>query len=64
MSQNNQIVINIPSQKEQNLNPNLYALKRIGHFSYIVTDEIGLGLTSKVYKGKNDKTSNSNPYYR
>jgi RIO-like serine/threonine protein kinase len=32
------------------------AIKKIQNFSYALSDEIGLGLTSKVFKGKNDIT--------
>ena len=35
----------------------MIALKKIEHFSYALSDEIGLGYSSHVYKGKNDKTS-------
>lgn len=34
------------------------AVKKIQNFSYALNDEIGLGLTSKVFKGKNDITGN------
>lgn len=32
------------------------AIKRIQNFSYALSDEIGIGLTARVYKGKNDLT--------
>ena len=35
---------------------NMVATKKIADFSYALTDNIGLGLTSHVYKGKNDLT--------
>lgn len=35
------------------------AIKKIHNFSYALSDEIGLGLTSKVFKGKNDLTGKS-----
>jgi hypothetical protein len=35
----------------------MIALKKILNYSYALTDEIGLGYSSKVYKGKNDTTS-------
>lgn len=37
--------------------PNMIALKRIDNYSYALSDEIGLGLTSHVYKGRCDLTS-------
>ena len=35
----------------------MIALKRIENYSYALTDEIGLGLTSHVYKGRCELTS-------
>lgn len=35
----------------------MIALKKIENYSYALTDEIGLGYSSHVYKGKNDLTS-------
>lgn len=37
--------------------PNMIALKRIDNYSYALSDEIGLGLTSHVYKGLCELTS-------
>lgn len=34
------------------------AVKKINNFSYALSDEIGIGLTSRVYKGKNDINGN------
>ena len=38
--------------------PSMCQIKRIENFSYVPNEEIGLGFSSKVYKGKNDQTSN------
>jgi hypothetical protein len=35
------------------------ALKRIENYSYALSDEIGLGFTSHVYRGRNELTSPS-----
>lgn len=34
-------------------------IKKIDKFSYALSDEIGIGLTARVYKGKNDITGTS-----
>lgn len=49
-------VNNIPA-KRNNAMDGMIALKKIEHFSYALSDEIGLGYSSHVYKGKNDKTN-------
>lgn len=36
----------------------MIALKKIENYSYALSDEIGLGYSSHVYRGKNDLTSN------
>lgn len=53
MSSQNQINIFVGDNKLPRGNPSMLTLKKIENFSYIVSDEIGLGLTSKVYRGKN-----------
>jgi hypothetical protein len=35
----------------------MIALKKIENYSYALTDEIGLGFSSRVYRGKNDLNS-------
>ena len=35
----------------------MIALKKIENYSYALSDEIGLGYSSHVYRGKNDLTS-------
>jgi hypothetical protein len=35
----------------------MIALKKIENYSYALTDEIGLGFSSHVYRGKNDHNS-------
>ena len=32
----------------------MIALKKIEHYTYALTDEIGLGFSSHVYRGKNE----------
>ena len=32
------------------------AIKKIANFSYALSDKVGLGLTSNVFKGKDDRT--------
>ena len=59
MTQENKIsftVNNIPAKRNHALD-GMIALKKIQHFSYALSDEIGLGYSSHVYKGKNDKTN-------
>ena len=52
-SQMNVKLHNTPLQSQDR---NTVAIKRIDNFSYAPTDQIGLGMTSRVYKGKNDLT--------
>jgi hypothetical protein len=35
----------------------MIALKKIEHYTYALTDEIGLGFSSHVYRGRNEHTS-------
>ena len=35
----------------------MIALKKIEHYTYALTDEIGLGFSSHVYRGKNEHNS-------
>lgn len=35
----------------------MVAMKRIENYSYAISDEIGLGFTSHVYKGKDELTN-------
>lgn len=35
----------------------LVGVKRIQHYSYILSEEIGKGYSSNVYRGKDDRTS-------
>ena len=35
---------------------NMAAIKKISNFSYALSDKVGLGLTSNVYRGKDDRT--------
>lgn len=51
------ITLNNPSTTKASP-PNMIALKKIENYSYALTDEIGLGFTSHVYKGKNELNSN------
>ena len=37
----------------------MIALKKIEHYTYALTDEIGLGFSSHVYRGRNEHTSTS-----
>ena len=48
--------INPPTSKNRTP-PNMIALKKIENYSYALSDEIGLGLTSHVYKGRCEVTS-------
>lgn len=52
-----QFTVQNPSAKLIEINnANMTAVKKIGDFSYALSDKIGLGLTSNVFKGKNDLT--------
>ena len=57
----NKITIAIPkNQTKKSIPPTIdgmVALKKIENYSYALTDEIGLGYSSHVYKGKNDISS-------
>jgi hypothetical protein len=52
--QTEKILPHTPTHKTHD--PTKTAIKKIHNFSYGLSDEIGLGLTSKVFKGKNDLT--------
>lgn len=44
----------------ENKNPQMdgmIALKKIEHYTYALSDEIGLGFSSHVYRGKNELNS-------
>jgi hypothetical protein len=56
----NKITIAInPNQNKKNPPQvdGMIALKKIENYSYALTDEIGLGFSSRVYRGKNDLNS-------
>lgn len=58
----NKITIAInPNQNKKNPPQvdGMIALKKIENYSYALTDEIGLGFSSRVYRGKNDLNSTS-----
>lgn len=61
MSEGNKITIAINSaqmqRKQAHQIDGMIALKKIEHYSYGLTDDIGLGYSSHVFKGKNDLTS-------
>ena len=38
----------------------MIALKKIEHYTYALSDEIGLGFSSHVYRGKNEHNSKTN----
>lgn len=56
-SPQSQINIKLNSSPTHVSDRDFMTVKRIENFSYGINDEIGLGLTSRVYKGKNDLTS-------
>ena len=57
VSSQHHITVQNPSLKfiEQQ-QQDMTAIKRISHFSYALSDKVGLGLTASVYKGKDDRT--------
>ena len=38
------------------------SVRRIGHYSYHPSNEIGLGFASRVYSGQDDRTGSTYPY--
>lgn len=46
-----------PGSTKNKSNSNMMAMKKIENYSYALSDEIGLGFTSHVYKGKCELTS-------
>ena len=54
-----QINIRVPNSVVESKDQNMVAIKKIDHFSFSPSDEIGLGMTSRVFKGKNDYTGTS-----
>lgn len=54
MSSQNHFTFQIknPGSTKNKVNNNMVAMKRIENYSYALIDEIGLGFTSHVYKGK------------
>jgi hypothetical protein len=61
MSSQNHFTFQIknPGSTKNKVNNNMVAMKRIENYSYALIDEIGLGFTSHVYKGKCEITSKS-----
>jgi hypothetical protein len=60
MTDGNKITFAINANQTKKNHPQIdgmIALKKIENYSYALTDEIGLGYSSHVYKGKNDLTS-------
>lgn len=55
-------VPNAGTTKNKSLNK--LGMKKIDNYSYSLNDEIGLGFTSHVYRGKCDITRNLNKLYR
>jgi hypothetical protein len=56
----NKITIAINPNQHKKMPPQvdgMIALKKIENYSYALTDEIGLGFSSRVYRGKNDLNS-------
>ncbi len=52
------IAINPNQNKKIPQMDGMIALKKIENYSYALTDEIGLGYSSHVYRGKNELNSN------
>lgn len=52
MTENGHTIKIPPKANKRDTNSNLVALKRIENYCYFLSDEIGLGFTSHVYKGK------------
>lgn len=58
MSENKITMTIKPAENKKNPTiDGMIALKKIEHYTYALSDEIGLGFSSHVYRGKNEHTS-------
>lgn len=48
-----------PAEPKKMAADGMIALKKIEHYAYALSDEIGLGFSSHVYRGKNEHNSNA-----
>lgn len=57
MSENKITMTIKPAENKAPQMDGMIALKKIEHYTYALSDEIGLGFSSHVYRGKNELNS-------